>query len=191
MIDWIAVKQASVTLEDIPTLPDDPAMFSPDDRKLLESTLRVIGDASGEPFETHEEMTGELARIVTRGHPYRIMSDGKPAGIAVTGGFSHWDDDNKKLYIGKSIDELGLLPEYQDKGIGKEAIKLLVRDMLKDKPKWLHIAHANANPRAAHVYGEMGFAHPMKWDERATSLHMKGSDARRKVKEWFAGEADA
>lgn len=182
MINWLAVKQASISLSPIPVDIDSTTPYSEEDKKLLSDMERMAMEASNEEL-TDDDLAWELNNVAMQGTPFRIMKDGKPIGGAVLSRFSHYDDKVKRNYDGQSIRSLAIYPEYRDKGVGREAITLLMKEALKKKPKWLHIAHANSNQRAAHLYTSMGFGLPTPWDDKATSLHMKAKDAIRMLKE--------
>lgn len=183
MISWYAIKEATVSLSPISFNGDSPTPFSKEDDETLRKAINLVYTASNEPVD-NGLVNQELTEIVNRAKPYRIMDDGNTVGAAVTSHFSHYDPKTRQNYEGQSINDLAIFPEYQNKGLGKEAIKLLVEEMMKDKPKWLHIAHANSNDRAKHLYTSLGFGNPMAWNERSTSLHMSRSDAKKKLKEW-------
>ena len=183
MISWYSIKEATVSLAPIPFNGDSPTPFSKEDDTTLRKAIKLVWDASGSPADD-VTVNKELTEIVNRAKPYKILDDGNTVGIGVTSHFNHYDPKTKKQYDGQSINDLAVFPEYQNKGIGREAIKLFVEEMMKDKPKWLHIAHDNSNDRAAHLYTSIGFDHPMAWSSKSTSLHMSNKDAEKKLKEW-------
>lgn len=183
MISWYAIKEATVSLSPISFNGDSPTPFSKEDDETLRKAINLVYTASGEDIG-EDKLNKELTEIVNRGKPYRILDDDNTVGIGVTSHFNHYDRKNKQQYEGQSLSDLAIFPEYQNKGIGREAIKLFVEEMMKDKPKWLHIAHDNRNDRAAHLYTSIGFNHPVPWNGDVTSLHMSRSDAKKKLKEW-------
>jgi ribosomal protein S18 acetylase RimI-like enzyme len=183
MINWYSIKEATVSISPIPFNGDSPTPFSKEDDDALRKGARLVWEACGDKVDDNT-INKELVEIVNRGKPYRIMDDDNTVGIGVTSHFNHYDRKNKQQYEGQSLSDLAIFPEYQNKGIGREAIKLFVEEMMKDKPKWLHIAHDNRNDRAAHLYTSMGFDHPVPWNGEVTSLHMSRSDAKKKLKEW-------
>lgn len=183
MISWYSIKEATVSISPIPFNGDSPTPFSKEDNDTLRKAVKLVYSASGDTADD-ETTTKELTAIVNRGKPYRILNDGNTVGIGVTSHFNHYDPKTKKQYNGQSINDLAVFPEYQNKGIGREAIKLFVEEMMKDKPEWLHIAYDNSNDRAAHLYTSLGFDNPMVWNNKATSLYMSNKDAKNKLKEW-------
>ena len=183
MISWYSIKEATVSLAPIPFNGDSPTPFSKEDDDTLRKAVKLVYSASGENIG-EDKLNRELAEIVNRAKPYKILDDGNTVGVGVTSHFNHYDPKNKQQYEGQSLSDLAIFPEYQNKGIGREAIKLFVEEMMKEKPKWLHIAHDNRNDRAAHLYTSIGFDHPVPWNDRSTSLHMSRSEAKKKLKEW-------
>lgn len=184
MIDWKNIKKAAdVSLQEMQLDLDKPDPYLPEDKQLIKDTMKEILKASGQA-SGEEDINDELYRIAVRGKPYIILEDGKPAGIGVTGYFDNYDDKTRKFYSGQSVNDLGLLPQYQNHGTGRAALKLLIKEMMKQNPKWLHIAHANINKRAGHLYRDIGFSRPLEWDNKATSLHMKAKEAKKLIKQW-------
>jgi ribosomal protein S18 acetylase RimI-like enzyme len=84
---------------------------------------------------------------------YIGIFDNNPVGSATI--FS--DREQATIYA------LGILPEYQGKGLGKEFLSLLLRELLKNKDN-INLEVNSVNARAFNLYKSMNFKVEIAYD---------------------------
>lgn len=116
-------------------------------------------------------------QMLSDGYPYVILDNGQRVGGAYICHYRHRGLDGTKTYSGGSIDTLGILEPYRNKGIGRAALALLMEEAANKYPEgaYLHIAYDPSNAAAKHLYTSMGFSDPIEWNGKngwdAISLH--------------------
>jgi len=88
-----------------------------------------------------------MKKIISKSSVFKIMSDDK-----IIGDFSARSLSDKAYFIGC----LSIVPEYQNKGVGKKAIKYM-SVLFPDAEKWTLITPAD-NKRNLYFYKKCGFA---------------------------------
>ena len=91
---------------------------------------------------------------------YIAIFDNKPVGSATV--FS--DKEQSTIYA------LGILPEYQGKGIGREFLTLLLKEPLKDKQN-IRLEVNSVNARAFNLYKSMNFKVEVAFDYYRKSIN--------------------
>lgn len=122
-------------------------------------------------YQDHEmspyNMTLDMMKwILENEHLYRIQYDGKPVGAV----YVHEEQDKYHM----KLHGIFVVPEYQDKGIGQDAIALVE----KEYPEVLTWALETPHDlyRNHHVYEKIGYVRTGREDfvnERLTIVHYK------------------
>jgi ribosomal protein S18 acetylase RimI-like enzyme len=155
------------------------------DHGVSDKDWKLLTDSFAEARKASPNIEGygdewEADEAITNGIPLRITAGGKDIGAA-------------SLHGGRSeirIDELGLLPEHQGKGYGREALKQIARHILeRRKSEWTYpwgldyhkgigIGADTANTRANHLYSSFGFK-PVEKEDTYIKYHMPFDKARK------------
>jgi len=88
---------------------------------------------------------------------YIVSCDGKDAGYALFYIRDYQENPFRKAYRGIHIDQIGITPEYRQKGIGKAFIKEIEKIAVKEKASQIELTHWELNEDAKCFYESLGF----------------------------------
>jgi GNAT superfamily N-acetyltransferase len=129
--------------------------FASADITSIVSMMQTFNAIDNYPFDRNERIEN-LELLLSNnslGKLWLIFQDGIPAGYTFLGfGFS-FEFKGRDAFV----DELFILPEFQGKGIGKQAIDFIIDESRKVGIKALHLEAEHHNERGLRLYRQKGF----------------------------------
>lgn len=129
--------------------------FTKDDIPSVLSMMQQFNAIDGYPFNKNER-TQNLEALLANEHYgtlWIIESEGSIAGYTFLGfGFS-FEFKGRDAFV----DELFVLPEFQGRGIGKQAIAFITHEAKRSGIKVLHLEAEKHNERGLALYRKNGF----------------------------------
>ncbi len=83
--------------------------------------------------------------------------EGKDTGYALFYIRDYRENHVRKAYKGIHIDQIGIIPEYRRKGIGRELMKEIEKFAIKENAAQIELTHWELNEDAKYFYSSMGF----------------------------------